>query len=882
MKPIKYLLLLIYLISFSWGAQALKITSTSQLLNGTNASGVVGDYLLANDSVSFIISDIPNTLSWGNTGGQLVDACLSGGLDDFDLFYLYLNKTFPRQGNYDTIEIISSGSASDSAHIRVKGVDSHNASITIYTNYILHNNTHQLTVISSFKNNSTSTVADYGIGDAFAWGGLPFVPGAADSVDWLASRTSNTVYGYTYPSRFASINGSYWSDATLHEVTLAPGEQALMERYFMVGSSLQDIYNSYMNSNNITPGSVSGHITANGNPTENILVLFIKDSESGSTFETKTDANGYYSADIEPGNWICQSSYLGQNQVENIQVSQSNETIQNFTYGNIAPAEIGNDTITVIQSPLVNIPQLALPGDTFKVEIMLPVSEFATKLSLMINEHEYDLNYSELSPASTLGLRTIEAILPDNMIFGLYDLKMTFTGNDSLDISEQSVCVIPKYDSDFTFIQVTDTHLPSHYFWGDEGLEDDSTEMLDFLEVINDINIINPDFVLHTGDFINDGEIEELGIPSISRAKSLLHKLEVPLFLVPGNHDLGGWDAAPAPDGTARRTWWKYFGWKYLNSTDPTATTTQNYSFDYGSTHFIGLESYVNYDQWRYSLYGTESFISSQISWLENDLIENSDAALKIMFYHKDFKNELNLSALGVDATFWGHVHSNNEDATHPYNISTGACCDGGRWYRIVKVSNNNIVFNQAVQAGNSGQTLTMNKINDSTIRFTNNHPFALNDCMVKFEIEDGMQFTSLTNATLFQIDTLVAPNIVYALTILPSNGTVDVSIQTDSIETGLEEILPSDPFLMNVYPNPFNPNLAIRYQLSDNCNINIGVYDIQGKLVETLYQSHIDAGTHEIIWHAGDKPSGLYFIKADIKNASGSFQSVRKCLLMK
>jgi len=229
-------------------------------------------------------------------------------------------------------------------------------------------------------------------------------------------------------------------------------------------------------------------------------------------------------------------------------------------------------------------------------------------------------------------------------------LKIMCTGVDSMDISEHALYVIPEYKSDFSFIQVTDTHLPSHHFWGEAGLETDSTELEDFLAVIDDINIINPDFVLHTGDFINDGEIEALGIPSISRGKALLHELEVPLFLVAGNHDLGGWDSTPASDGTSRRTWWKYFGWKYLSSTSTAATTSQNYSFNYGETHFIGLEAYNNYDRWRETVYGTDSFTSPQLQWLNNDLAQHINDDLTIAFYHKDFQSQLNLSSLGIDA----------------------------------------------------------------------------------------------------------------------------------------------------------------------------------------------------------------------------------------
>ena len=883
MKKSIALILLVSLIAVSWAAEAIIISSSSQLLSGDNAQGVVGDYLLKNDSVSIIISDIPNKFNPATSGGNIIDAAFNSGLDDFELMYLYLNKDWPRQATYNSISIISSGTPNDSAHIRVSGVDSDNSDISIITDYILYNGTPMVKVISRFTNNSSSTISSFGIGDAFSWGSAPFVPGDADSTNWIASRTHNTVYGYTSPNRFAAIHGSYWSDATLDEVTIATGEQVLLEHYFMVGSDLQDIYTLYMNSMSITPGTVSGNVMTNGSPANEALVMFIKGNESAASYETLTNANGNYTADIEPGNWICRTTYLGQSQVENIQVLPSSETIQDFVFGNIEPVSMGNDTLTVIQSPLINIPHFVLPGDTFQVKILLPQSEVVTSASLSINGHNTEINYTELALASPFGLRTIQAILPDNMLFGLYDLKLKFTGQDSLDISEQSVCVIPEYKSDFTFIQVTDTHLPSHYFWDNlDLLINDSTEIEDFRAVIDDINIINPDFVIHTGDFINDGEVESLGVPSYSRAKKQLHELDVPLFLVAGNHDLGGWDATPAPDGTSRRTWWKYFGWKYLSSTNPTATITQDYSFDYGTAHFVGLEAYINYDEWRDNLYGDESFISSQLQWLSNDLANHSSAGLKVLFYHMDFKNELNLSSLGVDAAFWGHVHGNNEDSIHPYDISTGATCDGGRWYRVIRVINNNIVFNQAVQAGNYGQNLMISSVNEHTVRITNAHPFALNDCLLTFEIENGMEFTSFINATLFQIDSMAVPNIAYALADVPANGHIDVSIQTDSVTTSVETTYPHDHFLMNIYPNPFNPKLAINYKLSSLSDLDINVYDIQGRHVKTLFKGQQNSGDHDLLWNAADQPSGLYFIKANIKNASGQFQSVEKCLLMK
>lgn len=884
MKHLSQFSLLLIFISILGASQALQITSTSQLISGPDADGVVGDYLLANDSVEFVITDIPHAVSNANTGGQCIDAALLGGLDDFDLFYLYLNNQYPRQGNYSSLQIISAGTPDDSAHIRVSGVDSYNSNIGIITDYILYDGTTSLKAVTSFTNNSAETLNDYGIGDAFAWGSIPFVPGNNSMCDWLASTTENTVYGYYYSESFAAVHGSYWSDATLENVNIYPNGSVDMTRYLTVGNSLQDIYSTYMSANNITPGAISGSVFVDGMLKSDVTVNFTKELDAGPTLTLKTDDEGKYSVQLEPGNWICKAINLLQTEEQNVTVAENSDLAMDFNLGNSGTDPVSyQDTISIIQRPLMNIPTMVLPGDTFQIEIDLAAEESPQSVSLVHEKLEYPLDFTEISQPSPFGLRTLEAYVPDPILFELYDLKINFSGEDSLDISENSIYVIPEYQDTFTFIQVTDTHLPSHFFWGDAGLETDSTELIDFREVIDDINIIHPDFVLHTGDLINDGEIEVLGVPSISRAKNILKEFEVPLYLVAGNHDLGGWDATPAPDGTARRTWWKYFGWNYLNSTDPSATTTQDYSFNYGNTHFIGLEAYNNYDRWRESLYGEDSFIASQLQWFNNDLTVNSDADLTIAFYHKDFQYQLDLSSLGIDAAFWGHVHANNEDNTLPYNISTGSTCDGNRWYRIVKVMNNEIVFTKAVQAGSSGENLTRTTNSDGTmVRITNGYDFDLDNCLVKFPLSEGLEFTSLANASLYQIDSLSDPKIVYALVNVPANSYVDASIQTDSIGSAADPLLPNDHFLMNAYPNPFNPNLTIRYELATDSELNIGIYDVQGRLIRILHQSKINAGSYELTWNAADHPSGLYIIRADIKNASGSFQSVEKCLLMK
>jgi predicted phosphodiesterase len=889
MKSVKYAIFLLSFMSFSFGAEALKITSSSQLINGNNATAAVGDYLIKNESASFIISDIPRILSPGTSGGQCIDAALNGGSDDFDLMYLYLDKDWPRQGTYNTIEIISSGVSADSAHIRVSGVDSDNSDIVITTDYILYDNTPMLKLITRFNNLSTSSINSYDIGDAFSWGSAPFVPGFASGISttgWLASRTSNTLYGYIAEEYFEASHGGYWSDATLKEVNLAAGDSVSMSRYFMVSQDLAGIYTSYLDMYNISSGSVTVSVLRDDQAAENANIYFIQGSDSGPTLEDQTNSQGIVNAQLGVGTWMCRVITDSQTNEQVFNVSAGSEQDLTFIFGELTPPTIGYDTLTIIQSPLINIPTMALPGDTVLVEISLPTSEVIQSLSLLFNREEYQLDFTEISLSSPFGLRTLEAYLPSSMYYGLYDLKLKCSGPDSVDISEQSLYVIPVYKDTFTFIHVTDTHLPSHYFWGDNGLEEDSTEIVDFRAVIDDINIINPDFVLHTGDFINDGEIEALGIPSISRAKKLLHELKVPLFLVSGNHDLGGWDSAPAPDGTARRTWWKYFGWKYLNNLNPSETITQNYSFDYGSTHFIGMESYNNYDKWREEIYGDDSFTASQLQWLNNDLSQNTAAELTVAFYHKDFQYQLNLSALGIDAAFYGHIHSNsgcdNINAL-PLNISTRSTCDGNRSYRITTVENNVITFSNVLQAGSNGEFIRKVVSPDqNSVTLINNFDMTFDNCLITFPLDEGKKIVSISNAVIMQIDTLCSPKKVYAYVNLPANSSVVASITTQDIfETGVVDI-PDNIFLAAVYPNPFNPTITVSCTLPRNADLHIQIYDVNGRMIQTLLNQPMSAGSHEFKWNASTYPSGVYFIGVNAENAIENFHTVEKCLLMK
>ncbi len=67
---------------------------------------------------------------------------------------------------------------------------------------------------------------------------------------------------------------------------------------------------------------------------------------------------------------------------------------------------------------------------------------------------------------------------------------------------------------------------------------------------------------------------------------------------------------------------------------------------------------------------------------------------------------------------------------------------------------------------------------------------------------------------------------------------------------------------LLQNYPNPFNAETSISYALGESGNVNLTVYNISGKLVDTLVDENQNTGTYTINWDASVYACGIYFYK--------------------
>jgi hypothetical protein len=81
---------------------------------------------------------------------------------------------------------------------------------------------------------------------------------------------------------------------------------------------------------------------------------------------------------------------------------------------------------------------------------------------------------------------------------------------------------------------------------------------------------------------------------------------------------------------------------------------------------------------------------------------------------------------------------------------------------------------------------------------------------------------------------------------------------------TGVTGAFDSQPieFKLQSYPNPFNPETNITFELLQTEKVSIVVYNMHGEKVATLMDGNLGAGAHKLTWNAATEPSGLYFCR--------------------
>ena len=93
----------------------------------------------------------------------------------------------------------------------------------------------------------------------------------------------------------------------------------------------------------------------------------------------------------------------------------------------------------------------------------------------------------------------------------------------------------------------------------------------------------------------------------------------------------------------------------------------------------------------------------------------------------------------------------------------------------------------------------------------------------------------------------------------------------------------PEEYRMSDAYPNPFNPTTTLSFSVPIEGNINLSIYDMTGRLVNTLVDGNLKQGYHSITWNGFDSnghavSSGMYIYALNGKDVS----ITKKMVLMK
>jgi len=104
-----------------------------------------------------------------------------------------------------------------------------------------------------------------------------------------------------------------------------------------------------------------------------------------------------------------------------------------------------------------------------------------------------------------------------------------------------------------------------------------------------------------------------------------------------------------------------------------------------------------------------------------------------------------------------------------------------------------------------------------------------------------------------------------------------------DDVSLADVTVMPEKFTLHQNYPNPFNPVTTLRYDLPENGNVNITIYDMLGRQVKTLINQNQDAGYRSVVWNATNNygepvSAGIYLYQIQ----AGEYMQTKKMVLLK
>lgn len=98
------------------------------------------------------------------------------------------------------------------------------------------------------------------------------------------------------------------------------------------------------------------------------------------------------------------------------------------------------------------------------------------------------------------------------------------------------------------------------------------------------------------------------------------------------------------------------------------------------------------------------------------------------------------------------------------------------------------------------------------------------------------------------------------------------------ALTTSTKEVVKAETFGLTNIPNPFRSSTTISFELKESTTVNLSVFDISGRLVETLInRTNLPAGQHSVEFSPANQTAGTYFYRL----TTDKYQANRKMLVL-
>lgn len=133
------------------------------------------------------------------------------------------------------------------------------------------------------------------------------------------------------------------------------------------------------------------------------------------------------------------------------------------------------------------------------------------------------------------------------------------------------------------------------------------------------------------------------------------------------------------------------------------------------------------------------------------------------------------------------------------------------------------------------------------------------------------------TNVSTTQVNDSVYNIAVSVKTPEGQIGTYNVSVDLNAIPVRTPEVPAPIDYEATNFPNPFTSNTTLRYSLKEADNVNITLYDLQGRVVKEVFNGKQSAGMHELTIDGSEYSSGMYFANITGKGGSHAVKLVKQ-----